>query len=296
MFNSLLAIVNPGDEVIIPEPYWVTYPELVKLLGGTPVIIHTQEEDDFQMTARAFHEAITPRTKALILNNPTNPTGTLYAEKNLAEIAEVIVQNDLYAVSDEIYEHFSYSDNFQFKSLAAFPGMAERTLVINGLSKSHCMTGWRIGYVAAPPQIAALIAKAQGQTTHHPSNIAQYAAEEALQMPLHFVQQMRDEFKRRRDFLYGKISQIPGVRVRIPQGAFYLFANISGLLGKTTPDGKTLTNSVEFCTYLLESVGLAIVPGSAFGRDGYVRFSYAASQQELSSAADRFEKGARALR
>ena len=296
VFNSLLAIVNPGDEVIIPEPYWVTYPELVKLLGGTPVIIHTQEEDDFQMTARAFHEAITPRTKALILNNPTNPTGTLYAEKNLAEIAEVIVQNDLYAVSDEIYEHFSYSDNFQFKSLAAFPGMAERTLVINGLSKSHCMTGWRIGYVAAPPQIAALIAKAQGQTTHHPSNIAQYAAEEALQMPLHFVQRMRDEFKRRRDFLYGKISQIPGVRVRIPQGAFYLFANISGLLGKTTPDGKTLTNSVEFCTYLLESVGLAIVPGSAFGRDGYVRFSYAASQQELSSAADRFEKGARALR
>lgn len=296
VFNSLLAIVNPGDEVIIPEPYWVTYPELVKLLGGTPVIIHTQEEDDFQMTARTFQEAITPRTKALILNNPTNPTGTLYAEKNLAKIAEVIVQNDLYAVSDEIYEHFSYSDNFQFKSLAAFPGMAERTLVINGLSKSHCMTGWRIGYVAAPPQIAALIAKAQGQTTHHPSNIAQYAAEEALQMPLHFVQRMRDEFKRRRDFLYGKISQIPGVRVRIPQGAFYLFANISGLLGKTTPDGKTLTNSVEFCTYLLESVGLAIVPGSAFGRDGYVRFSYAASQQELSSAADRFEKGARALR
>ena len=296
VFNSLLAIVNPGDEIIIPEPYWVTYPELVKLLGGTPVIIHTQEEDDFQMTARTFQEAITPRTKALILNNPTNPTGTLYAEKNLAEIAEVIVQNDLYAVSDEIYEHFSYSDNFQFKSLAAFPGMAERTLVINGLSKSHCMTGWRIGYVAAPPQIAALIAKAQGQTTHHPSNIAQYAAEEALQMPLHFVQRMRDEFKRRRDFLYGKISQIPGVRVRIPQGAFYLFANISGLLGKTTPDGKTLTNSVEFCTYLLESVGLAIVPGSAFGRDGYVRFSYAASQQELSSAADRFEKGVRALR
>ncbi|MGM9984448.1 MAG: pyridoxal phosphate-dependent aminotransferase [Fibrobacter intestinalis] len=296
VFNSLLAIVNPGDEVIIPEPYWVTYPELVKLLGGTPVIIHTQEEDDFQMTARTFQEAITPRTKALILNNPTNPTGTLYAEKNLAKIAEVIVQNDLYAVSDEIYEHFSYSDNFQFKSLAAFPGMAERTLVINGLSKSHCMTGWRIGYVAAPPQIAALIAKAQGQTTHHPSNIAQYAAEEALQMPLHFVQRMRDEFKRRRDFLYGKISQIPGVRVRIPQGAFYLFANISGLLGKTTLDGKTLTNSVEFCTYLLESVGLAIVPGSAFGRDGYVRFSYAASQQELSSAADRFEKGVRALR
>ena len=296
VFNSLLAIVNPGDEIIIPEPYWVTYPELVKLLGGTPVIIHTQEEDDFQMTARTFQEAITPRTKALILNNPTNPTGTLYAEKNLAKIAEVIVQNDLYAVSDEIYEHFSYSDNFQFKSLAAFPGMAERTLVINGLSKSHCMTGWRIGYVAAPPQIAALIAKAQGQTTHHPSNIAQYAAEEALQMPLHFVQRMRDEFKRRRDFLYGKISQIPGVRVRIPQGAFYLFANISGLLGKTTPDGKTLTNSVEFCTYLLESVGLAIVPGSAFGRDGYVRFSYAASQQELSSAADRFEKGVRALR
>ena len=295
VFNSLLAIINPGDEVIIPEPYWVTYPELVKLLGGVPVIVHTKVENDFQMSGEEMAKVITPKTKAVILNNPTNPTGTLYSEEALKSIAKVVVENDLYAVSDEIYEHFSYSDSFHFRSLASFEGMYERTLVINGLSKSHCMTGWRTGYVAAPKEIAKLIAKAQGQTTHHPSNIAQYAAEKALKMPLDVVYKMRDEFRRRRDFLYGKISQIPGVSLRVPNGAFYLFADISALFGKKTPAGTLITNSVEFCTYLLETVGLAIVPGSAFGREGYVRFSYAASMETLTAAAERFEKGIRAL-
>lgn len=291
VFNSLLALINPGDEVIIPEPYWVTYPELVKLLGGIPVIVHTKAEDDFQMSPQELEAAITAKTKAVILNNPTNPTGTLYTENVLGEIAKLIVKHDLYAVSDEIYEHFSYSECFHFKSLAAFPQMAERTLIINGLSKSHCMTGWRIGYVAAPKEIAKLIAKAQGQTTHHPSNIAQYAAEKALQMPLNNVYKMRDEFKRRRDFLFQKISAIPGVSARLPQGAFYLFANVSALFGKKSPDGKVISDSVTFCTYLLEKEGLAIVPGSAFGREGYVRFSYAASMETLAAAAERFAKG-----
>lgn len=291
VFNSLLALINPGDEVIIPEPYWVTYPELVKLLGGIPVIMHTKAEDDFQMSPQELEAAITAKTKAVILNNPTNPTGTLYTENVLGEIAKLIVKHDLYAVSDEIYEHFSYSECFHFKSLAAFPQMAERTLIINGLSKSHCMTGWRIGYVAAPKEIAKLIAKAQGQTTHHPSNIAQYAAEKALQMPLNNVYKMRDEFKRRRDFLFQKISAIPGVSARLPQGAFYLFANVSALFGKKSPDGKVISDSVTFCTYLLEKEGLAIVPGSAFGREGYVRFSYAASMETLAAAAERFAKG-----
>ncbi|MCI5600527.1 MAG: pyridoxal phosphate-dependent aminotransferase [Hallerella porci] len=291
VFNSLLALINPGDEVIIPEPYWVTYPELVKLLGGIPVIVHTKAEDDFQMSPQELEAAITAKTKAVILNNPTNPTGTLYTENVLGEIAKLIVKHDLYAVSDEIYEHFSYSESFHFKSLAAFPQMAERTLIINGLSKSHCMTGWRIGYVAAPKEIAKLIAKAQGQTTHHPSNIAQYAAEKALQMPLNNVYKMRDEFKRRRDFLFQKISAIPGVSARLPQGAFYLFANVSALFGKKSPDGKVISDSVTFCTYLLEKEGLAIVPGSAFGREGYVRFSYAASMETLAAAAERFAKG-----
>ena len=295
VFNSLLAIINPGDEVIIPEPYWVTYPELVKLLGGVPVIVHTKVDNDFQMSGEELSKVISPKTKAVILNNPTNPTGTLYSEEVLASIAKVIAENDLYAISDEIYEHFSYSDSFQFKSLASFDGMYERTLVINGLSKSHCMTGWRIGYVAAPKEIAKLIAKAQGQTTHHPSNIAQYAAEEALKMPLDTVYKMRDEVRKRRDFLYGKFSAIPSVSLRVPGGAFYLFADISALFGKKTPAGKTISDSIEFCTYLLETVGLAIVPGSAFGREGYVRFSYAASMDTLAAAAERFEKGILAL-
>lgn len=294
VFEALLAIVNPGDEIIIPEPYWVTYPELVKLLGGTPVFVHTESFRHFQMSGDELRAKISPRTKAVILNNPTNPTGTLYAEDVLESIAEAIVENDLYAIADEVYEHFAYDG--KFKSLAACKGMADRTLLINGLSKSHSMTGWRAGYVAAPAEIAKLIAKAQGQATHHPSNVAQYAAKKALEMPLDCVWKMRDEFRKRRDFIHRRISKIEGVRAELPNGAFYLFVDIGGLLGKTTPSGTRIGNSVEFCTYLLEETGLAIVPGSAFGREGYVRLSYAASMETLEKAADRFERAAELLR
>lgn len=294
VFNSLLALINPGDEVIIPEPYWVTYPELVKLLGGIPVFVHTDASKRFQMSGEDLEKKISPKTKAVILNNPTNPTGTLYSEETLDSIARVIVANDLYAVSDEVYEHFSYDG--KFKSLAACPGMLERTILVNGLSKSHCMTGWRAGFIAAPKQIATLIAKAQGQTTHHPSNIAQYAAKKALEMPLDSVLKMCDEFRKRRDFIFRSVSEIPGIHADLPNGAFYLFAKIDGLFGKTTPDGKRLSSSVEFCTYLLEETGLAIVPGSAFGREGYVRLSYAASMETLEKAAKRLKRAVAALR
>ncbi len=294
IFDSLLAIVNPGDEVIVPEPYWVTYPELVRLLGGVPVFVHTDAEKSFQMSGEELSRAITPRTKAVILNNPTNPTGTLYAEETLDSIAKVVVENDLYAISDEVYEHFAYDGTF--KSLAACRGMIDRTILVNGLSKSHCMTGWRAGFIAAPEQIARLVAKAQGQTTHHPSNIAQYAARKALEMPLDSVLEMRDEFRRRRDFVFREVSKIPGIHANLPNGAFYLFASIDGLFGKETPDGKRLSNSVEFCTYLLESTGLAIVPGSAFGREGYVRLSYAASMETLQKAVERLNRAVSALR
>lgn len=294
IFNSLLAIVNPGDEVVIPEPYWVTYPELVRLLGGVPVFIHTNAEKSFQMSGEELERAITPRTKAVILNNPANPTGTLYTEETLDSIAKIVVRNDLYAISDEVYEHFAYSG--AFKSLAACRGMIDRTILVNGLSKSHCMTGWRAGFIAAPEQIAKLVAKAQGQTTHHPSNVAQYAAKKALEMPLDSVLKMRDEFQRRRDFVFQKVSNIPGIHANLPNGAFYLFANIGELFGKETPEGKRLSNSVEFCTYLLESTGLAIVPGSAFGREGYVRLSYAASMETLEKAMERLKRGVSALR
>ncbi len=294
IFDSLLAIVNPGDEVIVPEPYWVTYPELVRLLGGVPVFVHTDAEKSFQMSGEELSRAITPRTKAVILNNPTNRTGTLYAEGTLDSIAKVVVENDLYAISDEVYEHFAYDGTF--KSLAACRGMIDRTILVNGLSKSHCMTGWRAGFIAAPEQIARLVAKAQGQTTHHPSNIAQYAARKALEMPLDSVLEMRDEFRRRRDFVFREVSKIPGIHANLPNGAFYLFASIDGLFGKETPDGKRLSNSVEFCTYLLESTGLAIVPGSAFGREGYVRLSYAASMETLQKAVERLNRAVSALR
>ncbi len=294
IFDSLLAIVNPGDEVIVPEPYWVTYPELVRLLGGVPVFVHTDAEKSFQMSGEELSRAITPRTKAVILNNPTNPTGTLYAEETLDSIAKVVVENDLYAISDEVYEHFAYDGTF--KSLAACRGMIDRTILVNGLSKSHCMTGWRAGFIAAPEQIARLVAKAQGQTTHHPSNIAQYAARKALEMPLDSVLEMRNEFRRRRDFVFREVSKIPGIHANLPNGAFYLFASIDGLFGKETPDGKRLSNSVEFCTYLLESTGLAIVPGSAFGREGYVRLSYAASMETLQKAVERLNRAVSALR
>lgn len=296
IFNSLLALLNPGDEVIIPEPYWVTYPELVKLLGGVPVAVHTRAENDFQMTGEELSAAITPKTKAFILNNPTNPTGTLYAEDALEDLSRVAVENDLYAISDEVYEHFSYSEGFRFKSLAACNGMQDRTVVVNGLSKSHCMTGWRIGYTAAPKEMAKLVAKAQGQTTHHPSNVAQYAAKKALEMPLDGVLEMRDAFRKRRDFFFREIASVPGVEARLPNGAFYLFADIRGLLGKHSPKGVRIGDSAALCTYLIESVGLAIVPGSAFGREGYVRFSYAASMETLSKAAERFKRGVTALR
>lgn len=294
VFDALLSIVNPGDEIVIPEPYWVTYPELVKLLGGTPVFVHTDAAKRFQMSGDELRAKITPRTKAVILNNPTNPTGTLYAEDVLESIAGAIVENDLYAIADEVYEHFAYEG--KFKSLAACEGMSERTLLINGLSKSHSMTGWRAGYVAAPAEIAKLIAKAQGQTTHHPSNIAQYATKKALEMPLDCVFAMRDEFRKRRDFIHRRISKIENVHAELPNGAFYLFVDIGGLLGKETPKGKRIADSVGFCTYLLEEAGLAIVPGSAFGREGYVRLSYAASMETLEKAADRFERAVALLR
>ncbi len=294
VFNSLLALINPGDEVIIPEPYWVTYPELVKLLGGIPVFVHTDEAKRFQMSGEELEKKITGKTKAVILNNPTNPTGTLYTEETLDSIARVVVANDLYAISDEVYEHFSYGG--KFKSLAACPGMLDRTILINGLSKSHCMTGWRAGFIAAPEQIARLIAKAQGQTTHHPSNVAQYAAKKALEMPLDGVLKMRDEFQKRRDFIFREVSKIPGIHADMPNGAFYLFAKIDELFGKETPNGKRLSSSVEFCTYLLETTGLAIVPGSAFGREGYVRLSYAASMETLEKAAERLKRAVSALR
>ncbi|MBR4348875.1 MAG: pyridoxal phosphate-dependent aminotransferase [Fibrobacter sp.] len=294
VFNSLAALINPGDEVIIPAPYWVTYPELVKWLGGKPVFVQAGIENDFKITAQQLSEACTDKTKAILLNNPCNPTGSVYSRDELASLAKVIVEKDIYCISDEVYEYFTYSGSFV--SAAAFDGMTERTIVVNGFSKSYCMTGWRIGYDAAPAPIAKIIGKIQGQATHHPSNVAQYAALAALQMGKASTESMCTAFKKRRDFMVERMSAILGESVKAPAGAFYLFLPVSKLYGKTTPEGTKIEGSIDFCKFLLESEGLAIVPGAAFGDDTCVRFSYAASDESLAKACERFERGVKSLR
>ncbi len=294
IFNALAALINPGDEIIIPAPYWVTYPELVKWLGGIPVIVNTTIESGFKLSPEALRNACTDKTKAIILNNPCNPTGATYTKQELAALAEVIVEKDIYCISDEVYEYFVY--NTEFCSAAAFPGMPERTIVVNGFSKSHCMTGWRIGYDAAPEPIAKVIGKIQGQATHHPSNVAQYAALGALQMDKSNVNNMLAAFKRRRDYMVENVGAVLPEPVRPPEGAFYLFAPVSAFYGKSTPDGKKIGGSVELCSYLLETQGLAIVPGAAFGDDNCVRFSYAASDATLQQACERFKRGLQSLK
>ena len=294
IFNALAALINPGDEIIIPAPYWVTYPELVKWLGGIPVIVNTTIESGFKLSPEALRNACTDKTKAIILNNPCNPTGATYTRQELAALAEVIVEKDIYCISDEVYEYFVY--NTEFCSAAAFPGMPERTIVVNGFSKSHCMTGWRIGYDAAPEPIAKVIGKIQGQATHHPSNVAQYAALGALQMDKSNVNNMLAAFKRRRDYMVENVGAVLPEPVRPPEGAFYLFAPVSAFYGKSTPDGKKIGGSVELCSYLLETQGLAIVPGAAFGDDNCVRFSYAASDATLQQACERFKRGLQSLK
>ena len=288
VFNSLAALINPGDEVIIPAPYWVTYPELVKWLGGVPVFVQGTRENRFKITADQLHDACSSKTKAILMNNPCNPTGTVYSRSELEALAKVIVQNDIYCISDEVYEYFIYDG--EFTSIGSIDGMQERTIIINGFSKSFCMTGWRVGYDASPMPIAKIIGKIQGQATHHPSNIAQYAAIGALDMGKGESLKMRETFRKRRDFMVKGIGESLQQEIAAPEGAFYLFAPVSTVFGKRKPDGTVVKDSLELCQYILESQGLAIVPGAAFGDDSCVRFSYAASDENLKQACIRFNK------
>lgn len=294
VFNALAALINPGDEVIIPAPYWVTYPELVKWLGGVPVFVHADAETNFKITAEQLASACTEKTKVVLINNPCNPTGAVYSKAELEALAKVIVEKDIYCISDEVYEYFVYEA--EFVSMAIFKGMEERTIVVNGFSKSHCMTGWRIGYDAAPLPIAKIIGKVQSQATHHPSNIAQYAALGALKMGKQEIQNMKAEFLKRRNFMVENISAFLGEKVAAPEGAFYLFAPVSKYFSMKTAAGKEIANSIEFCQHLLETQMLAIVPGAAFGNDEFVRFSYAASDEALAKACERFKKGIESLK
>lgn len=280
--NAILALVNPGDEVVIPAPYWVSYPQMVKLAGGTPVIVPAGIGQDFKITAAQLEAAVTPKTKLVILCSPSNPTGSVYSEEELGELAKVVLaHDDLFVLSDEIYEHINYIGGHS--SIAACPGMRERTVVCNGVSKAYAMTGWRLGWVAAPEWIVKGLGKLQGQYTSGTSSVSQMAAVAAYEGDQSCVEAFRETFRRRRDLIVSLAKDIPGLEVNVPQGAFYLFPDCSAFFGKT--DGRrTIGSSTDLALYLLEEGHVATVGGDAFGAPRCFRMSYATSDDNIREA------------
>ncbi len=286
--NTVLTLVNPGDEVIIPAPYWVSYPQMAKLAEGVPVFVEATIEQDFKITAEQLEKAITPRTKLIILCSPCNPTGSVYSEEDLRSLAEVIVKHDnLYVISDEIYEHINYIG--KHTSLASFPGMKERTVVINGVSKAYAMTGWRIGFSAAPDWITKGINMLQGQYTSGPCSLSQKTAQVAWESDQQCVEDMRVVFQRRRDLIVKLAKEIPGLEVNVPQGAFYLFPKCSSFFGKRDGD-RVINTSTDLAMYLLEVGHVATVGGDAFGSPECFRMSYATSDENIIEALKRIKE------
>lgn len=295
LYNIAQALFGPGDEVIIPAPYWVSYPDQILLNDAIPVIVDTYEEDNFMLRADALKEKITPRTKAIILNYPSNPTGFIYTEKALKEIAEIALKHNIYVISDEIYEKLIY-DNEKHISIASLDEeIKEKTIVVNGVSKSYAMTGWRIGYAAGPAEIIKTMTKIQSQSTSNPTSIAQKAAVAALRGPQDCVQRMCQEFERRRNYLVEELNKISGISCKMPKGAFYAFPNIKNNLGKTT-DNTVINSSMDLSIYLIEKAMVALVPGSAFGAEGYIRISYATGMDNLSRGIERIRKALEELK
>lgn len=292
--NSILALVNPGDEVIIPAPYWVSYPQMVKLAGGVPVAVRTAFENNFKITAGQLEKAITPKTKMLILCSPSNPTGSIYSQEELDELAKVVLNHpDLYVLSDEIYEHINYIG--KHASIASCHGMRERTIICNGVSKAYAMTGWRLGWVAAPAWIVKGLNKLQGQYTSGTCDVSQIAAIAAYNSSQECVSEMREAFKRRRDLIVKLARDIPGLEVNIPTGAFYLFPKCSSFFGKS--DGtRTIKNSTDFTLYLLEEAHVATVAGDAFGEPDGFRMSYATSDENIQEALKRIKNACAKLK
>ena len=286
--NTIMALVNEGEEVIIPAPYWVSYPQMVKLAGGEPVIVNAGFEQNFKMTPEQLEAAITPKTRMLILCSPSNPTGSVYSQQELAALAEVILRHeDLFVLADEIYEHINYVG--EHASIAKVEGMRERAIIVNGVSKAYAMTGWRIGYIAAPEWIVKGCNKLQGQYTSGPRSVSQKAAEAAYTLDQECVETMRQAFQRRRDLIVELAKDIPGLEVNVPEGAFYLFPKCSSFFGKT--DGKhTISNSTDFAMYLLEEGHVATVGGDAFGDPECFRMSYATSDDNIREAMRRIKE------
>lgn len=280
--NTFMALLNDGDEVIVPSPYWVSYPELISLAGGKPVFAITKAEDDFKITAQQIKEASSNRTKAIVLNSPNNPTGVVYTKEELSKIADMCKELDLYIISDEIYEKLNYDNENPHVSIASLSDDAfERTIVINGLSKSHAMTGWRIGYAAAHKQIVSLMGKIQSHTTSNPNTIAQYAAIEALKGSNESLDKMVAIFLERRNLMVSYLDKMKNIDYIVPKGAFYCFVNIEKLLGKKYKD------SSEFAAKLLEKENVMVIPGIAFGNDKYIRLSYATSKENIEKGMER---------
>ena len=289
LFNTFQAILNPGDEVIIPVPYWLTYPETVKMGGGTPVFLDTDEEDGFKINVDKLKDKINKNTKALILNSPSNPTGSIYSKDELEEIAKLAVENDILVISDEIYEKIVYDGNKHISIASLNKDIKELTIVINGVSKAYAMTGWRIGYAAGPKKIIEIMSNIQSHATSNPNSIAQYASNAGLRGDHSFMKQRRNKFSERRDFMYEKINSIEGLSCLKPGGAFYIMMNIEDILGKKMA-GKVIEDSFSFAEELLDEKKVAVVPGVAFGADNYIRLSYANSLENIKEGLNRIEK------
>jgi aspartate aminotransferase len=296
LYNALVATLSPGDEVVIPAPYWVSYPEMVLLCDGEPVPVACSQNNGFKMRPEDLDAAITPKTKWLILNSPSNPSGAAYTEADLKALAEVLLKHEqVWVMTDDMYEHVIY-DDFQYRTIAQVePRLYERTLTVNGVSKAYCMTGWRIGYGAGPTQLIKAMGAVQSNSTANPCSISQAAAIEALTGPQDFIQKHKRLFQERRDLVVDWLNRVPGLHCPRPEGAFYVYPSCAGLLGKRTPDGKAIDSDEDFARYLLETEGVAVVHGTAFGLAPHFRISYATSNEELREACTRIERACRAL-
>jgi aspartate aminotransferase len=296
LYNAMMATLNAGDEVIIPAPYWVSYPDMVLLAEGEPVIVDCPQSADFKMTAEQLEAAITPKTKWVILNSPSNPTGAGYTHDDMKALTDVLLKHDhVWIMTDDMYEHLVYGD-FKFCTPAQVePKLKDRTITINGVSKSYSMTGWRIGYAGGPKELIKAMSKIQGQSTSNPSSISQAAATEALNGDQSFMTPWIDAFKTRRDLVVNMLNDCEGIECPMPEGAFYVYPSCAGCIGKQTPDGKTIETDEDFVSYLLEDQGVACVHGAAFGLSPHFRISYATSEEALTKACGRIKTACEAL-
>ncbi len=296
LYNAFMATLNPGDEVVIPAPYWLSYPDMVMLAEGTPVIIKTTQDSHFKLSPDALEKAITPKTKLVVIKSPSNTTGASNTSEEIKALGDVLKKHPhVNVLTDDIYEHLVY-DNFKFSTIAeVVPELYDRTLTVNGVSKAYAMTGWRIGYAAGPADLIKAMSKVQGQSTSNPSSISQAAALAALTGDQSFLKDWRNKFQERRDLVVGMLNKAEGIKCVASEGAFYVFASCEGVIGKKTPDGKVIENDTDFATYLLEKHNVVIVQGVEFGMSPYFRVSYALSKETLTKACERIQKACQEL-